>query len=474
MAQAFGQKSLAIPHPPNITGFSSLARGSITLKTASSKLGSRTGSVIEMRDEITIKKRRLTSEVERQLVLLKDGLGIARGMTLNTEENPHSDAKVEEIAKALDAVNIIIPTLEKSIKECLEFCGTATKRPAQNQNPINQTAPTSTGKAKDDGPQGKLVASVYMLLESLTYSARAERGSVLLNNGKKSDELQAIAVVGNAGVRSNSTRVPVSVGTAGGVYASGIAVNQAVSTAEKTEERIQQLRNTSKFKTHCMLCFPIPSLNGPETVGVVQLLNKNRGLDSFTNDDEHLCYAATRLLSYLLKRYPVDWQNQQFNPSNIHSVIPWEVPVSQSAKQVPSTVSKHEARRLIFRTNVSGQYVRQKLLMGDSDCTQPLGPCVTLKEVDSYIQNLEECWRRSVTLNIDYEREQDGKLFQMRTMREATKRDKELITSLQNTINMDTAEMDGHQDRLKDIQSELKQLSQMRKQMKGPEFPYAI
>ena len=64
--------------------------------------------------------------------------------------------------------------------------------------------------------------------------------------------------------------------------------------------------------------------------------------------------------------------------------------------------------------------------------------------MDSYIQNLEDCWRRSVALNIDFEQDNEGKLGQLRHMREDVRATNVKSSRLEEALRAQTMEVDDY------------------------------
>ena len=356
---------------------------------------------------------------------------------------------------------------------------------------VTLSAPGTRG-GRADGVLGKLTATLYFVLESLAGAVSAEKAAVLLHcggggsggvggattagggggcgggggGGDGGEELQSAALVGHkTSVHGPPClRVSATAGVAGSVLSTGIAVNQLV-TATAGDRSGGAGGGGGRGG---MLCFPITRGTGCDPVGVLQLQDR-RGGGSFTAEDEHMCHVASRLLGGLLGRYAVDWLGVPFNPAWMSGVLP-QPQASGGAgggggggRIVSPQVTRHERRRLVYRTNQSGQHVRDRLSGGEGGvCGEPdthvLGTCASLLEVDTYIQNLEECWRRSVGLNIDYEREQGGKVQQLRRLREDAKKDRQLISSLQSSLSVHTAEYAGYTRAYDGVKNELKML----------------
>ena len=426
-------------------------------------------------------KKRSIDWLKKHAASTKIALDSARALTATVQADTDSpEAKLEKVGRSLDSLTVRFLALERAIRECTDIFSkskvitTATPMPVQNtSNTVSPglaiTAPPS--KAKEDNVQGRLLSSVYFILESAVQAAKAEKGNVLLYTGRVKDELQSVAVVGGKGEKGAKQQGPIRLaaasGVAGSVLTSNIAVNQLITNDKKDVPSMPTIPTLSSNPTpktpvskrpqgRSLLCFPIIFNASSEPVGVVQLINKNHGSDSFNSDDEHVALSVSKLLASLFTRYQIDWlSGPAFSPALLHQALPEQQ--STMHKALPQQVVKHEHRRLIYRTNHSGQYVRQKML-SDSDTMPQLGACASLLEVDEYILNLEDCWRRSVGLNIDYEQEQGGKSHQLRSMREEAKKDKRLICNLQDSLSMRTAEFDGFKNQYQEVKKDLQVL----------------
>eukprot|EP01063_Lacrimia_lanifica_P021852 TRINITY_DN2946_c0_g1_i1.p1 TRINITY_DN2946_c0_g1~~TRINITY_DN2946_c0_g1_i1.p1 ORF type:complete len:614 (+),score=194.88 TRINITY_DN2946_c0_g1_i1:69-1910(+) len=489
--------------------------------------GADSSTAAQKKKQVDLLKKRMTD--------IRSTIDVARGVAGSVVvEGENMEQRMEKVAKLLDAVQGKFKGLDRLVKDCVDYAyigpgaaggkkalysgggggvsmnhasspvapgiGAAAAAPSPGPgNPLSLAA--SLNALASSGPLGarsggatireenmpsKIVTSLYFVLESLAHATQAEKGMVLLYNGKTGDELQAVASVGPRppSTRSGAYRTPVNAGgVLGSVFMSGIAVNQIPSTEARKEEQAlsaleamasavgvsppaQERKSLSRAEPGGkkgattrggMLCFPIQNLHTSEVVGVVQLSNKRQRVEPFTPDDEQICYAATKLLSFLVKRYPVDFfAAAPFNPASLHSVTPADAP--PILKNMPVSIQLHDSRQLVYRTSQSGQYIRQKLSGENAASGANVGAVSTsasLIEVDGYIQNLEECWKRSVGLNIDYEREHDTKLGVIRRMREETKKDRTAIGSLQDALQMRSAEFDGYREQYEGLKHDL-------------------
>ncbi len=120
------------------------------------------------------------------------------------------------------------------------------------------------------------------LLELILKIAReqvdADRGSVFLVD----KEHQQIWSIVAQGLESQEIRLPIGMGVAGSVAASGDAIN--VPDAYTLPVFDSSFDKKFGYRTRSLLCLPIRHKNG-EIVGVIQLLNKQPG-GAFTHEDQ--------------------------------------------------------------------------------------------------------------------------------------------------------------------------------------------
>ena len=124
-----------------------------------------------------------------------------------------------------------------------------------------------------------LAELLNIILQLTTRHTGAERGTVFLVDHERKEIWSLVGL----GLEQHEIRLPISKGIAGWVAEHGEAVNLPDAYADPRFESEVDLR--LGFKTKSLLCLPILS-KADETIGVLQLLNKNSG--PFTNADENL------------------------------------------------------------------------------------------------------------------------------------------------------------------------------------------
>ena len=129
-----------------------------------------------------------------------------------------------------------------------------------------------------------LAELLNIILQLTTRHTGAERGTVFLVDHERKEIWSLVGL----GLEQHEIRLPISKGIAGWVAEHGEAVNLPDAYADPRFESEVDLR--LGFKTKSLLCLPILS-KADETIGVLQLLNKNSG--PFTNADENLLRAIS-------------------------------------------------------------------------------------------------------------------------------------------------------------------------------------
>eukprot|EP01065_Artemidia_motanka_P021950 TRINITY_DN26160_c0_g1_i2.p1 TRINITY_DN26160_c0_g1~~TRINITY_DN26160_c0_g1_i2.p1 ORF type:complete len:619 (+),score=211.43 TRINITY_DN26160_c0_g1_i2:87-1943(+) len=289
-----------------------------------------------------------------------------------------------------------------------------------------------------------VTTSLYLCAEAIAHQLRAERASVF-QFVPRSDELQAVCVVNSGTLRPSSVRCSALTGWAGQVFSTGVAVNVSNAYAHVSGSEAKHTDKKTGYRTRSILCFPITGLGTRRRVGVVQLLNKNRGNSNFSSEDEGALAAMTGVLSYLMLRYPADTLNNYFDPTSLHRVIPLQAPEAQPS-MLPASVTKNTPQ-LIYRTSHSGQVVARARGQMINEGT-PLDENVTLMEVDAYLSKLEECWQRSVMLNMEYEREVAGGAEKEKELREHMRQGRDVKRRLLNEISAKEIEMQELQSKV--------------------------
>ncbi|MGA7624098.1 MAG: GAF domain-containing SpoIIE family protein phosphatase [Candidatus Acidiferrales bacterium] len=129
-----------------------------------------------------------------------------------------------------------------------------------------------------------LAELLNIILQLTTRHTGAERGTVFLVDRERKEIWSLVGL----GLDQHEIRLPINRGIAGWVAENGETVNLPDAYADPRFEPEVDIR--LGFRTKSLLCLPILSKSG-ETIGVLQLLNKNTG--PFTSADENLLRAIS-------------------------------------------------------------------------------------------------------------------------------------------------------------------------------------
>eukprot|EP01062_Namystynia_karyoxenos_P027626 TRINITY_DN21145_c0_g1_i1.p1 TRINITY_DN21145_c0_g1~~TRINITY_DN21145_c0_g1_i1.p1 ORF type:complete len:695 (+),score=114.43 TRINITY_DN21145_c0_g1_i1:75-2087(+) len=249
-------------------------------------------------------------------------------------------------------------------------------------------------------------AACHLTLETLAVALRAERATLWVWIPRL-ECLQGVVQVGKAS--SDSLRCPAGKGWPGQVFGVGIGANVAHTGGPAGGSKGLAGRDSPKksqqhdHRARSVLCLPLPATDGcgPGRLGVVELLNKDRGAGSFTAADESALAAALPFFSYALQHYPTDAQRWHFDAANLlHTQRPWR-PQQDSTK---ASRGAEGQRLLVYRTAGSALLLRR--IRGEAEQQLQAAPVDSprhLIEVDSYMERLEESWRNCVLLVCSYQ-----------------------------------------------------------------------
>jgi GAF domain-containing protein len=135
------------------------------------------------------------------------------------------------------------------------------------------------------GALGTLAAPTEQaaLLEQIVQTAmhvlHAQAGSLYLLD-EDTDELIFEVALGERAAPLRGLRIPLGQGIAGWVAATGQAI--AVADVQQDERWAREIARTTGYEPHTMLALPL--LLGDETIGVLQLLDKEGGATFSAND----------------------------------------------------------------------------------------------------------------------------------------------------------------------------------------------
>lgn len=144
-------------------------------------------------------------------------------------------------------------------------------------------------RKKKDEDRPEEVDLKFMLKEILSWANRfvpSESGSILLDdpvlnqNKEKSGVLYFVACFGKGSVPLLATTLPISIGIAGQTYLTG---KPYISKKVKDDRYFYSaIDKKTKFETKSIICAPI-RIKGV-TIGVIELINRQNGIDYDSND----------------------------------------------------------------------------------------------------------------------------------------------------------------------------------------------
>ena len=340
--------------------------------------------------------------------------------------------------------------------------------------------------------QHVLPATLYLALEAIVTALHCESASIFM---PKNDEMIAVCNV------STTLAFPPSLlrhmGTnsmTGGVFASGVAIHQHCT---------ETISDDSNRKVRSLMIFPIFGRGSSQRpIAVVQVTNKRRGTAPFDDKDEHFLLSASTLLGQLMERHPVNWHTLYYDPITLHSLVPF-VPApaalpkllgahlpkdGKSMREDAGSASVLSIRsgatgsstdlpsrnlvtmpskavgiddcvptsfippRLIHRTTIPISLSRRQNLRDDS---VPVGVAPSLLEVDSYMANLQDCWRRSVQMNVQAAHSDAARVAQLKKVREELNKHKIMVSQLSDELRLTQLDAGDYQKEYASLKEEL-------------------
>lgn len=322
-------------------------------------------------------------------------------------------------------------------------------------------APVSAAAASREIARNISIA-IYNVLESVANLTHAASAHLYLRIG---DEMVSIT---NVSQKLNFPPKLVRQGCQGsiaaGVMASGIAVNQ------RHLEPGRQLASA--------LVFPLRSTfntlgEHSASIGAIQLSNKGGGGGNtcgFTEVDENVANIASVLIGEMLGKFPgVDWTEFFYDPITQHMVAPF-VPRGQSTARLvddEATVFITAADALTRKPLVEAvdsfvppQLIRRVTLPLTSAAPTAslitgLGAAPSLREVDTYLSNLHDCWRKSVELNVQQSHSERSKTKEMKALREDLNVHRAKCAKIEEELRLHTLDSNDYHREYSSLKQEL-------------------
>ncbi len=181
-----------------------------------------------------------------------------------------------------------------------------------------------------------LTEALEKLVSMLTGMIGAERGTIFLND-KQSSELYSRVAQGNF---MREIRILNNSGIAGWVFTHNESTLVKDAYADPRFNR--EVDERTGFTTKTILCAPLKTLKG-ETIGVSQILNKNKG--HFTDKDLALLMAVTQqaaiaLQSHLVIEQMEEARKQESEFLDVVTQVSSEIQLSVLLSKIIATITK--------------------------------------------------------------------------------------------------------------------------------------
>jgi serine phosphatase RsbU (regulator of sigma subunit)/anti-sigma regulatory factor (Ser/Thr protein kinase) len=172
---------------------------------------------------------------------------------------------------------------------------TLTPAPAEEMSDEHRKLEVLLRISKSLGHEIQLDPLLKLIVSEVTAAMQADRSTLFLVDRRKPDELVSRVA---EGLVSQETRVPFGIGIAGATAQTRLTIN--IPDAYKDRRFNPAFDKSSGFRTRSILSAPILNQTG-HLIGVVQALNKKRGV-AFTLEDEQFLEAICVHLGIALER----------------------------------------------------------------------------------------------------------------------------------------------------------------------------
>eukprot|EP01006_Ploeotia_vitrea_P028878 TRINITY_DN61516_c0_g1_i1.p1 TRINITY_DN61516_c0_g1~~TRINITY_DN61516_c0_g1_i1.p1 ORF type:complete len:581 (+),score=25.31 TRINITY_DN61516_c0_g1_i1:35-1777(+) len=190
----------------------------------------------------------------------------------------------------------------------------------------------------------------------------------------------------------------------------------------------------TKIVTALLLPLRVPQTN--EVFGVLEIDNKKDGLN-FSEEDEAIVNTMLPLFSYILRTFPIHLDPNS-DPRNIPSFGTLNYQPEQSSSEIksllPAFIQEHKSPQLIYRTTQSGKFVRKKAIHSGATQVPTVVGSASLREVDSYMNNLQDCWKQSLDISLQYQHKAQERSTAIRDMHELLMAEHSKVSQLEHHI----------------------------------------
>lgn len=299
----------------------------------------------------------------------------------------------------------------------------------------------SHAQARQNEVEAIVSASVFNALEAVVNVLRAEGGALYV---PVVDEMVAIASLSPQQTYPPPLLKHLTAGSvAGGVLSSGVAVHQMRHGFDDINRKIAS-----------QMLFPVTSRDGRH-IAVLQVFNKYRGKAAFSEHDEAFASVVCGLFAELLTRYSgISLTASLFDPVALHKTQPFSPPVlaKNIYETLPPEMREFRLASMIHRSSGTVTLARRQTLADDAAA---LNNIPTLREIDCYINNLQDCWQRSVESNISHGHQEHHRIQQLRQMREELAAAKHQLKHLQDRMRLENLDVGDYRREYGTLKEEL-------------------
>jgi hypothetical protein len=245
-------------------------------------------------------------------------------------------------------------------------------------------------------PENEAVRTImsyfYCLTESLAHNLQAERAIFYLHQ-KSSQQLRAVCTIPDSLEAQKGLCVSVYQGVQGLTFSSNFAVRVDVIDAD-----MRKVYFPNNPEVYNAILFPVVDQIHNMPIGVIECVNKTRGLH-WTESDEGQMGQAAALLQYYLCHYGqhMDFLNVPvFNPVHLHMIAPYRPGFyNPELGHMPEAIGIRK-RQLVARVSSSSALVALKKDAVKKTLfeVKSLGH---VQELCEYLDEIDGCFKTSVS-----------------------------------------------------------------------------
>eukprot|EP01062_Namystynia_karyoxenos_P074237 TRINITY_DN71100_c0_g1_i1.p1 TRINITY_DN71100_c0_g1~~TRINITY_DN71100_c0_g1_i1.p1 ORF type:complete len:705 (+),score=232.49 TRINITY_DN71100_c0_g1_i1:76-2190(+) len=278
------------------------------------------------------------------------------------------------------------------------------------------------GRAKE--LRRSMATTLSVVLRALVDKVQAQRASLYLFH-RTSSTLRS--VVSSPDLAAKQVIIPSHTGAAGNVFTSGVAFNIGC-----VDEHMQSLCKVTDqltgVHTKNLLAFPVIGGCAKQSVGVLELQNKANGSRRWTEEDEFTVYHTAQLLHQIITQYPheifheldlktavqiggaveanIATPDEQAKDLDLVAAAEAQVDADSDNRRVEKVaITQNYRAQLVFRTDATAKLLDPGKVAAVG---APVVNSTNLKEVHSYLTNLEESYRSGLNQYVTVEKEKSA------------------------------------------------------------------